>query len=260
MRRFITGILISTSRFLQRVAKGLLAMAAGICDRKSLMHHSQRIWDRWEFMQNPDHIFSGLMEWEKELYKTYLPPQGTIGIIGCGAGRDQLSLSQMGFKTEGVDFSPKAITLAKEHLSKNGIDPKVHCANIFEFDFPEQRYDAFIFSWFTYSFLPGSENRILLLRKLHEKLAPEGCIILTFYQSEKQVQGSFNKLALFVSRITNNPHPPVLGDRFTNEFNYSHCFTRKALTNEVGAAHLEVIHYGDQPEGVAVLKMKQETK
>lgn len=56
--------------------------------------------------------------------------------LQCHFGQDSISLSRMGAKVTGVDFSDVAITKAKELSSSMQVDTKFICADIF--DLPDQ--------------------------------------------------------------------------------------------------------------------------
>ena len=56
-----------------------------------------------------------------DLLKEYCPKGSKVLDIGCGSGEITLEISKLGYKTEGVDFSPIAIEKAKN----NGIECRV---------------------------------------------------------------------------------------------------------------------------------------
>ncbi|MBK8711813.1 MAG: class I SAM-dependent methyltransferase [Niastella sp.] len=61
--------------------------------------------------------------------------------LQCHFGQDSISLSRMGAKVTGVDFSDVAITKAKELSSSMQVDTKFICADIF--DLPDQLFEQF---------------------------------------------------------------------------------------------------------------------
>ena len=258
LRNLATGALVAGARFLERASNALTAVAAGVCGEEDLLDRSQRHWDRTfgPFYQDHD-IFAGLMEWEKRVYDAYLPGRKRIGLIGCGPGRDLIALGQLGHEVEGVEISRQAAEMAKSHLAEAGIQGTVHCGDISRFVFPGEQYDAFIFSWFTYIFVPHANRRIQMLKKIRPKLAPDGCIILFFIATREHRSRPFIELARWVARVTRNPQPPELGDDFAQDLHYSHAFTREEIFTEAEAAQFEVVHYEEgSGSDAAVLKPK----
>ena len=61
--------------------------------------------------------------------------------LQCHFGMDTLSWARLGADVTGVDFSPKAISLAKEISRKIGIDARFICSNIY--DLPDKLQDQF---------------------------------------------------------------------------------------------------------------------
>jgi 2-polyprenyl-3-methyl-5-hydroxy-6-metoxy-1,4-benzoquinol methylase len=55
--------------------------------------------------------------------------------LQCHFGQDSISLSRMGAKVSGVDFSDKAINYARNLAKELGVDTNFICANIY--DLPE---------------------------------------------------------------------------------------------------------------------------
>ena len=103
--------------------------------------------------------------------------------IGCGIGKYLKILQSEGFKTDGVDSSETAVKMAEELL---GGDSVVFCADMFEFEIPENKYDLVI-SILTIHH--GNKEQIQnLIDKIHEALAKDGKIFITlpdFKSNEK---------------------------------------------------------------------------
>ena len=60
-------------------------------------------------------VHAGLMEHERQ-FVAALPAGASIGIIGCGGGREMVALSRLGFQVDGVDVSPAAVDFARAQL------------------------------------------------------------------------------------------------------------------------------------------------
>jgi 2-polyprenyl-3-methyl-5-hydroxy-6-metoxy-1,4-benzoquinol methylase len=254
VRRGITAALLAVSGALRTASNGFTAVAAGVCGVDDLVNRTQEDWDsdrNLGLLEAPN-VFAGLMEWEKPIVGA-LAPNSVIGIVGCGAGRDLIPLARMGFTVDGLDISPRAIRLAKEFMAKAGVSVDVYCADATEFTFPRERYDAFIFSWFTYSYIPHTHRRVKALANLRDKLSPEGHVTLSFHRyNGRGIQMS--RIAAFVGRLTFNADPPRPGDDFGRSLSYQHHFKHEEVVDEARAAGYDVVAIHDGPQSIAVLK------
>jgi 2-polyprenyl-3-methyl-5-hydroxy-6-metoxy-1,4-benzoquinol methylase len=254
IRKGITAALLAASGMLRVASNGLTAVAAGVCGVDDLVSRTQEDWDsdrNLGLLEAPN-VFAGLMEWEKPIVGA-LKPNSVVGVIGCGAGRDLIPLARMGFTVDGVDISPRAIRLAKEFIAKAGVHVDLYCADATEFIFPRKEYDAFIFSWFTYSYIPHSHRRIQALVNLRDKLAPDGRVTLSFHRYNRRGE-HVSRIASFVGKITLNPNPPKPGDDFGRSLSYTHHFRQEEIVGEARAAGYDVLSLHDGPQSIAVLK------
>ncbi len=248
-RRLVTDGLVLAAKFLIQVSKGLGATAFGASDHPEVRRRAHRYWNHVSDIRAEAKVPLGLMDWEEQAYGRYLPPHGSIGIIGCGAGRDLIALAQRGYQVEGVDISPRSIERGRELLAKTGIDATLRCGDVTSSDFPGDQYDVFLFSWFTYAYIPGVGSRIELLDRLRGKLAPGGRIILTLPQRQGyEENGPALRLARWAAKITRNPNPPEPRIRFgvqheSGAFSYERLFDRGEIVAEAGAARLDVLHW-----------------
>lgn len=230
-------------------------MAAGLCDLPELIRRTRADWDEADSFMDPAHTHSGFMGWEQPIC-SFLKPGGRIGVIGCGSGRDLLALARRGYTVEGLDTSARALRLAQQYLTQAGISATLHQGDAAEFVFPSPRYDAFVFSWFTYSYLPTAHRRIQALRNLRQRLDPDGCVVIVYipYAREGRL---FIRLARAVAALARNPHPPVLGDVFTVSLSYEHRFTPEEFAAEARAAQF-VVATSWQDAEVAIAVLQQE--
>jgi ubiquinone/menaquinone biosynthesis C-methylase UbiE len=63
-------------------------------------------------------------------------PQGRLLDVGCGAGEWLLSMREMGWQVEGVDFDENAVRVAR----KKGLE--VHRGSVEQQSYPDQSFDA----------------------------------------------------------------------------------------------------------------------
>jgi SAM-dependent methyltransferase len=254
LRHTATAGLLALSGMLRTASNGLTAVAAGVCSVDDLVDRTQEDWDsdRDLGLLEAPNVFAGLMEWEKPIVGE-LKAGSVVGVIGCGAGRDLIPLARMGLTVDGVDISPRAIRLAKEFTARAGVKVDVYCADATDFVFPRERYDAFIFSWFTYSYIPHAHRRIQALRNLFDKMNQDGRVMLSFHRHNRRGE-RMARIAGIVGRLTLNPNPPKPGDDFGRTLSYLHHFKHEEIHDEARAAGYEVAAIYAGPQSVAVLK------
>ncbi len=64
--------------------------------------------------------------------------------LGCGTGTSSIYLAQHGWQATGIDFSPKAIELARDKAQHAGVNPEFHVGDVSRLDFLREPFD-FIF-------------------------------------------------------------------------------------------------------------------
>jgi cyclopropane fatty-acyl-phospholipid synthase-like methyltransferase len=57
-------------------------------------------------------------------------PPGRAIDLGCGTGTNIITLAGAGWKTEGIDFSPRAIRAARRKLRQHGVDCRVSVCDV----------------------------------------------------------------------------------------------------------------------------------
>jgi SAM-dependent methyltransferase len=94
--------------------------------------------------------------------------------FGCGTGRSSRFLSRLGFDVTGIDISAEMVAIAKttDPLGKYMV---IENGNFSCLD--KSSYDL-ILSVFTFDNIPGTDNRIGILKGLKSLLKPGGIVIL----------------------------------------------------------------------------------
>lgn len=102
--------------------------------------------------------------WKKEfsIFKKLLPA-GKIIDIGCGAGRDGVLFTDVGYKYLGIDASREMINEAKKRV----ISGKFEVMDFYEIKFPENTFDGF---WCAASLLHIPKKRISKVLKNISKI------------------------------------------------------------------------------------------
>lgn len=90
-------------------------------------------WDRGQ--ANPQ-----LLQW---LQRGVLNAQDTrrIAVPGCGTGWEVALLSELGFETTGLDYTPAAVTATKQRLQTAGLSAEIVQADVLSY-MPQQPFDA----------------------------------------------------------------------------------------------------------------------
>ena len=116
----------------------------------------------------------GLQTCEQEIVRRYLPPQGNLLDIGCGAGRAVLALSQMGYCVSGIDLSLPMLA-AGRRLSA---EARLTGANVLALPFADESFDAILMFFGALQHVPGRRNRRQAMAGMARLLKPEGQLIL----------------------------------------------------------------------------------
>ncbi|KDQ11756.1 hypothetical protein BOTBODRAFT_113863 [Botryobasidium botryosum FD-172 SS1] len=126
-------------------------------------------WDRGAIQPPLRELF------ESDAIKLDLPKSGRALVPGCGRGYDALYLASRGYQTLGLDLSPKAIALAKEHQASQYPDSLSYIADdFFKFDYGSP-FDI-VYDWTFFCAFPR-EMRPAWGKRMGEIVAPGGLLI-----------------------------------------------------------------------------------
>ena len=243
-------------RTFQRAATLWFYAAAGAVRLADLRAAIEREWDKVGASHWEDYNWSCLMTWERNFYLRFLKPDDRVLVVGCGTGRDLLALLERGYQAEGLDVAPGCTATAGRLLRQRGYEVPLYTGAIEAIELPG-RFDAFILSWFCYSYIPQSETRIHVLRKLREHLNPGGRILVTYAPAKTLPRRLPIRLTQLVAWATRSDWRPEYGDHLTihdrHNLHYEHQFTREGLEGEARAAGLSVAFHARGDEGTAVL-------
>jgi SAM-dependent methyltransferase len=258
LRDGLFAALLGCARTFERAATLWSYAAAGATRLVDLRAAIQLEWDQAGASPWNDQGAFGLMHWEREFYLRFLAPGERVLLVGCGTGRDLLALLELGYRAEGADVSPRCTAAAREGLRQRGWDAAVHTGAIETLAVPG-RFDAFILSWFCYSYIPGSEARIRILRKLRAHLNPGGRILASYEPAAPLPRRLPIRLTQIVARLSRSDWHPEYGDVFRLSergryfAHYEHRFPPGAFEEEARAADLTVAFHQRQELGQAVL-------
>jgi SAM-dependent methyltransferase len=100
-------------------------------------------WD--EFLADRSRPCPFLVEWPDENLAEWfgdgLLAPGRVLELGCGHGRNATYLAGLGCSVDAVDFSPQAITWARQRAMRAGAQVDFQCCSIFEAELTAGSYD-----------------------------------------------------------------------------------------------------------------------
>ena len=101
--------------------------------------------------------------------------------LGCGAGNYAIYLAGLGFEVTGVDSSPTAITIAREHAEKRGVRCRFIVADLLGGLQEVSGTFDFAYDWeFLHHIFP--EDRETYIRNVHENPEPGGSVLFRLFQ------------------------------------------------------------------------------
>jgi SAM-dependent methyltransferase len=231
-------------RALRAGETALAHAAAGLLDLAELRRAIEREWDAAAAAESPRWDEQGLFDFESELVDRFVAPASRVLLVGCGGGRDLLPLVERGHRIEAFDPAPRAVERARRLLDERGLSATLSVARAEDFE-PARGQDAIVFSWFVYSYLPGSAERVGSLRRLAAALAPGGRVIVTYLLRSARERVWPVRLARLVARARGGDWLPEDGDVIElspagDPLHYEHRFAPGELAGEVRRAGLEV--------------------
>ena len=251
--RLVTGLLFSLGRLSARVSLLSNYVAASTL---SLADVKDGIRESWEgFYAREEDISSGLMDWEKDLVTRFIQPGAAVLLIGAGSGRDLIPLVEQHCRVTGVEPATSALNFARRALRERELQATL-IEGFFE-DVPlSGSFDAVMFSFYSYSYIPESRRRIAVLRKAAAHLAPGGHILIS-YPPMLQPRPILIKLARASGAICRSDWRIEPGDVVTIQNGsfggYAHAFRPDEIEMEAEAAGLRFAYRRDYPDPVAAL-------
>jgi SAM-dependent methyltransferase len=125
-----------------------------------------------------------LVSWCRER----VPREGRILVAGSGTGRESFVLAREGWRVAGVDFSSPMVELARKEAERLGLPVSFTVADLRAHEEPRGSLAAVFFTYDVYSFLPGAVDRIAVLARMAEWLAPDGVVFVSARRSGRSYE------------------------------------------------------------------------
>jgi hypothetical protein len=227
-------------RFATVLLKAFSSLALTSLDAESLRQLTMSAYRKsWRLSDR------GLYGWEKEWFKRDLPPPPAKLLVGgAGRGREVLALARMGYTV--VAFEPvqefvhltatKAVSgfnvecfsgFYEDMLDEPGHMPSTLLLEI------EKRapVDAILFGWGSFSHIPGTDNRLKVLKKCVD-LCSQGPILVSYLtplldepsENKSRVHRLVHASGRLFNHLTNRKSVAETGDRFLGKIGYCHYF------------------------------------
>jgi cyclopropane fatty-acyl-phospholipid synthase-like methyltransferase len=125
------------------------------------------------------------------LWKDNVLQPGTLIVPGCGQGHEVIYFAERGFQVTGVDFSPGAVELLSESLSRKNLNAQVLRRNFFELDETHnQTYDNMLEQTFFCAI--HKDQRSAYVETVSRILKPGGMLFGLFYETGEEGGPPFN--------------------------------------------------------------------
>lgn len=202
----------------------------------------------------------GLFPPERAMVKRFITPPATVLDVGCGAGREALELTRMGFRVIGVDVALRMLEEARRIASERSLDIEFVQGDGTSLDFPNGSFEYVLLIAQMIHHVPLKANRQRLLREAGRVVEAEGTILLTYH--DWGIEKNHSPWGWCNGQHVNAPRPEELpgtlkaiesGDHFsrdcqgtlTGTFGFAHNFTREEMEEEVLAAGLQIMERAD---------------
>ena len=215
--------------------------------RQSLDDLKRGIQRHWQGFSSGDaDVLSGLMPWETALVDRFIPRGSDVLVVGSGSGRDVLALMERGCRVTGIEPSGDAVRIARRVLSARGLTATL-VEGFFEDAVVDGRFDAVMFSFHAYAYVPESRRRIAVLQKAASRLKAGGHVLVSHPARMERPLGLFIWIGRLAGALAGADWVIEPGDLIAvgaghrEAINFVHAFADGELEREAAAAGLPVV-------------------
>ena len=127
----------------------------------------------------------GLWESERMLMDRYVPRNGAILDIGCGAGRTLFGLYEAGYRgVTGLDLSNTMIEAAHRTAEERGLPTRFDVGDAASMPYANASFDGALFSAQGFMCIPGRERRLKALHEVSRELRPGSHFVFTTHDRD----------------------------------------------------------------------------
>jgi SAM-dependent methyltransferase len=260
IRRVAAWMLFQSGKTAERLARLSHYMAVGTL---SLSEMRADIRDGWNDFYSSDPAPAPLLlDWEDQLAKRFLPSGSAVLVVGGGGGRDLVGLAERGCTVTSVEPSETAIQHARRVLAERHLAATL-ISGFFEDAVIPGTFDAVIFSYHCYAFIPGAARRTEALRKAAGLLNPGGHILVSHASRIGKPHPVLVTLGRLVATVCHSDWRLEPGDvvwenrRGQPTYSYTHAFAPGELEREASAANLTLVFQKDTNTGSLVAAMRR---
>lgn len=159
--------------------------------------------DYWEkVVKNPSSSYKKLFEQEKDYLRKNINNQDIVLDVGCGDGRNILSIVDIAKKIVGIDIDEKAISDAKENLKKYD-NVEVVLGSAFKLPFEDKKFTKVILSMTLVNF---NTNKAKALEELRRVVVDSGQILISVYSEKAKEERlkMYTEIGVPIDEIQNN--------------------------------------------------------
>ena len=244
IRRIAASVLFHAGRTADRVARLSHFAAAGTFQLAEMRHSIRDSWQ--DFYANDACGAPRLMPWEEAVYDRFVPRGADVLVIGSGSGRDLVALVERGYHVTGIEPAEAAIRQARRMLLERQLSATL-IEGFFEDAAVSGGFDAVIFSYYCYAFIPVSRRRIDALKKAATLLTPGGHVVVSHAANTVRPRALHIRLAQVSGRLAGSDWRLEAGDAVWDNrtarpsYSYTHAFEPGELEREAAAARLKPV-------------------
>jgi len=223
----------------------------GILSREDLHQIDGEYYDDAIDFASETYIAGGLSRWEELAIDDHFEGAQNVVVLGAGAGRETIALSERGTRVVGFECHPGLREAGNRALEARGwgtvLRPmeRDRCPDL------DSRYDGIVIGWGTYMLIQGRDHRVRLLSDLRASVPPGTPLLLSFFVRQERERRF--QIAAAIARPLRwllRRDAIELGDFMSPT--YTHHFSEQELRSELAAGGWDLVTFSDRDYGHVV--------